>query len=367
MKYTIALFCALLMISCTSEKSNKANIIDNEFLSFIHSVNEKDVLASDVSFPSTIQVPMYIFETRSGNLVFIDGRNWTLYLNDKEGNNIAVAGGAGRGPGEFSQINHAYMTDDDVLHLLDLRLKRVTKYSFQGEEPELLSETNLPKYEEQIKKIFPQPDGHYLGIFENNMNARGGSFQHVVYKLDDNFAQIREMGSYFGGSTMRWKGTFVKADQKPQAIWHFHDNQLYYARSDTFSITRITDDGGEEIISPDSPLRAIPEFNNNAYVQNNLSDHFEYVFNILPDSREIFNETEIIQSYHGFHLSSDTAYFSIFNPVQGPGFILTYNLRTHETAVIRTAPMVDIHEVYENRIRIISHTEGVKEVRSLRF
>lgn len=281
----LKLIILFLLFSCTGESTEE---IENDFIAYIHNINEAKSSQNVVIQDSILQVVMHLFTTNSDRIIVIEGQSWNLRLKDRDGNRIAITGGYGRGPGEFELINHAYLSDDDVLHILDLRLMRITKYSFQGDEPELISVTNLPNYEMRIEKVYPLSEGNYVGIFRKNLRRTAGSFEKVVYKLDENFIKKEVMGSFFGGNMVFNGETYTEDELVAKSVWYFHNDQLYYARSDDFSIIRISDDEEINLIGLDSPLYSIPKFQNDEYIKNNLGDHFEYVFSILPDVKREF-------------------------------------------------------------------------------
>ena len=73
-------------------------------------------------------------------------------------------GGSGRGPGEFTAINHVEITDDH-LYVLDLIQNRVTQYQIAGNTLELL--TTIPIPESAV-------GGQYRSIHQINGKLWGG-------------------------------------------------------------------------------------------------------------------------------------------------------------------------------------------------
>lgn len=364
MKYILCiLLFPYLVISCSQEKSTH---LGNEFLAFIHSIEEVKSSQNIIAKDSNLQVVMHLFTTSSGRIIVVEGQSWNLHLKDKEGNAIAVAGGYGRGPGEFELINHAYLSDDDVLHILDSRLMRVTKYSFHKDQPELMSVTNLPNYEMRLEKFFPLTDGNYVGVFSENLPRTAGSFYNTVYHLDENYEQTKKVNRFFGGEMISLRGSLIVDELSARSVWLFYKDKLFYSRSDSFQVRMVSSEE-DYLIQVDSPLNEIPAFRNDEYIQNNIGIHLENIFSMLPEFKVHFEELETFTYFTQVLIENGTAYFNIFNPVGSPGIILKYNLETSETTFIRTPPMFDLKQVFDNEIFGIDQTKGVNEIVSIRF
>lgn len=365
-KTCLSLFL-LLLASCSPAEQEKSTDITNDFLAYINDLKEHNASHNIITKGDEFRTMMYLSGTRSNRLVFVEGQTWNVHLIDKEGKSIAVTGGGGRGPGEFDLINHAYLSDDDIFHLLDLGLKRVTKYSFRSDEPELLSVTNLPSYEMKIEKIFPLSDGTYIGIFKENIARTAGSFDYILYKLNEHFVQTQEIARLFGGKNMLLND-FPEPDEfRANAAWYFEDDQLYYAQSDTFSIKRIYGEGEHNIIHSSSPLRSAPDYNNDAYIKHYISDQLEYAFSFYPEMKEKFYEVKKLKYFTKFYIKENFIYFNLFNVSDTPGFILRYDLETSKITTVRTPPVFMIHHVFGNEITGISYSGQAKEIMSIEF
>lgn len=78
-------------------------------------------------------LPMHPRRDRHGRYVLVNGRSWDIFLLAADGSLIHKTGGRGKGPGEFTAINHVELTHDNQLYILDMTQDRVTHYNVTRE------------------------------------------------------------------------------------------------------------------------------------------------------------------------------------------------------------------------------------------
>ena len=188
-----------------------------------------------------------------------------------------------------------------------------------------------------------------------------------MYKLDERFVQTQEIARLFGGNNMLLNDFPAPDEFRANAAWYFQDDQLYYAQSNTFSIKRIYGEGEHDIIHSSSPLKNTPDYNNDAYIKQNISEQLEYAFSFYPEMKEKFNQVKNLKYFTKLFIEGNMIYFNLFNISDTPGFILRYDVETSEITTIRTPPVFTIHQVLDHEITGISHSGQAKEIMSIRF
>lgn len=141
LKSSYILFPALIFLaSCTSSQDCR-DCADDVFVGqVIVNMAEAKILNRFV-LPieqHEIYSPMHPRRDQYGRYVLINGRSWDIFLLEADGSLIHKTGGLGKGPGEFTAINHVELTDDNQLYLLDLTQDRITHFSVTLDGMELI-------------------------------------------------------------------------------------------------------------------------------------------------------------------------------------------------------------------------------------
>jgi hypothetical protein len=165
--------------------------------------------------------PEYLFGSISsvvlapyGRVVVGDRTNLTVRIFDAGGQFLRELGRAGEGPGEFRDVAGVWLTSQETVNVLDLRLRRITRFSIDGDDLSI-TETEIAR---------PMHPDHYLGTFSDGsfLVGSGGWFTDEVdpnvFPAGLSFWRIGAEGQYLGtilGLIGRWWYTPTAGARRP--------------------------------------------------------------------------------------------------------------------------------------------------------
>jgi len=181
----------VLFSSCSPSKDSPDRTVDAFTAVVVDGLKEMEI-TNVFELPleqHEIYYPMHTVQDNSGRYILVNGVEWEIILLSSDGELVHRTGGNGRGPGEFTAINHVEITDDNQLYVLDLTQNRVTHFSISDNEIEFVKIISIP---------ISTDSGHYRSIHHINGKFWGvlatSEFNRRFYllELDSLLQPIRE-------------------------------------------------------------------------------------------------------------------------------------------------------------------------------
>lgn len=190
--FEITLTILLITLALTSCKSDSVRSYDGNLDEFYQVLTE-DIDRLDIIFEQTIDVgsldiyiPMHPILDMNGNIILVNGADWTIHQINTSGELLATVGKFGSGPREFRMINSLSMGSENMLYALDAELSRVTVYSVTNsdisfEKSIAFTRNNNSQSNIQISRDFFRRDSLYYGVGISPRPNRGVN----LVKFDD--------------------------------------------------------------------------------------------------------------------------------------------------------------------------------------
>lgn len=140
-KSFLNLFAALIITASCTTSDDCHDCADDAFVGQVIENMAEAKIVTTFSLPiehHDLYTPMHPRRDRHGRYILVNGHDWGVFLLDPDGNLIDKIGGHGKGPGEFTAINHVELTDDNQLYILDLTQDRITHFNVTLDGMELI-------------------------------------------------------------------------------------------------------------------------------------------------------------------------------------------------------------------------------------
>ena len=131
----------LLIVASCARGGDCRDCADDAFVGQVIENMQEAKIESTFNLPieqHDLFTPMHPRRDQHGHYLVINGSDWTVFLLAEDGKFIDKAGGNGKGPGEFTAINHVELTDDNQLYILDMTQDRLTHFNVTSDGLELI-------------------------------------------------------------------------------------------------------------------------------------------------------------------------------------------------------------------------------------
>lgn len=189
-----------------------------------------------------------------GSIVIADALAAQILFFDSLGVLLHVAGGEGRGPGEFVDISYLSIQPADYVHVYDGRQRRLSYFSRTGEFSGAAALTAVPK---PIRVAGRFADGSYFAISDQGLRpARPGS---LISGVSEVFVVSENLDSVYSATTLPG---FLTASFSADGRVGFRvapfSPTVEYAQAENCLFALSTGDGGLSMISGDGQLLQLP-------------------------------------------------------------------------------------------------------------
>jgi hypothetical protein len=130
----------LIVVSC-ARGGGCRDCADDAFVGQVIENSEEATIERSFILPieqHDLFTPMHPRRDRHGHYILVNGADWSVFLLASDGSLVDKAGGSGKGPGEFTAINHVELSDDNQLYILDMTQDRITHFNVRQDGLELV-------------------------------------------------------------------------------------------------------------------------------------------------------------------------------------------------------------------------------------
>jgi hypothetical protein len=256
--------------------------------------------------------PYYLEPVSKGGFVVTTDRSGNrIHLFDETGTHLAVAGGEGRGPGEFLGAIGLHVGQDNHLYALDLRMHRITRFSL--DQNGLNYDTSYsPAYEpgSWLHNIYVTKWGNF-GVVRSMVDHSTGEDTFHLYKLDDTFNQAERLFEMSGNEKMslgEWSHIDHTAGQK--TLWDMDGEWFYHISSHSSVINRYNLRTGESMadIYFDLEERKITD-----ETKHQLMEFASNITSRFPDLRKTMEAVTVLPLYEEFLVLDSAIYLVIYD------------------------------------------------------
>ncbi len=185
-------------------------------------LNEKTVIETDFHIASVLH---FIPVSKNRNII-IDGIQ--VILINENGNELSRIGRRGRGPGEFSLINDAFIDKDGILYVFDASQRRISTFKVENDnfvyQEDFLINSIRDRY--RLRKFFPTTDGYY-GVFKKLSDD-----DYVVVMFNDKFDIVSEKLNFSSEDFPE----VVSYSYTEQITYTYHNSKFYYSDKYTLAV-----------------------------------------------------------------------------------------------------------------------------------
>ncbi|WP_148898225.1 hypothetical protein [Fodinibius salinus] len=116
----------------------------------------------------------------------VDAADQTIVLITKEGKVLSVAGGEGKGPGEFQRIVQLHVGADGRIYCLDMLLFRITVFEVRDKQLQYVESISYENPQNHsLHNVFITDFG-WFGVYNKSKGFQTSENSHVLYRLDKN-------------------------------------------------------------------------------------------------------------------------------------------------------------------------------------
>lgn len=256
--------------------------------------------------------PYLIEPMQGGRYIAVNDRlEQMIHLFDETGTHLSSAGGEGRGPGEFMGSILLHAGPEQKLYALDMRLSRITRFSFQ--QGELTYETTYLVNLEPgswLHNIYVTQWGNF-GVIRSNLDYSTGEEVFHLYKLDDSFnpdERLLEMPGNEKMSLSEWSHIDHMVGSK--TLWDLGGEWFYYVTSHSTTIDRYnlrTGETSSETYFDLADREVTPES------RNQLMEFASNMMNRFPDLRSTMDAVTVLPLFQELMVHDNHIYLIIFN------------------------------------------------------
>jgi hypothetical protein len=357
---TMFITSSFFLFSCTFTGSTQKK---SEFQIFVENLPEREIkelkyIDKDheyVSKPHRMLVDSY------GQMIVVDSEIWEIHLFSAEGEYLTTVGGVGSGPGEFSQINHISLSEENMLHVLDLNMQIVTSYKVQHGNMVLYETMKLQNYMPLwLEQFYESPTQGYLGMFRNfdrNVGKEGMNDTYMFYTLGENLQPKDKIAEVPGSETIKM-GESGFVDENGWGITtkiHYRPEEdiLYYAQTDEIAYSGKAFDSQKEVYGK---AKEYPEFKLTASGYDYLYNNFSFMFETIPEMGELLENLNTLPYFTSLHVTDSAIYWDLFETGWDSLYILGLDRQTEELFTIKVPSIsengstIDIEDVVQNKI-----------------
>lgn len=195
--------------------------------------------------PGTAQVyePNFLVTTGECKEIIVKDRSdLTLQLMDEQGKVLSVAGGEGRGPGEFQSIISLHFGYDDRLYVIDSLSLRITIYEIENGE---LSQIESVSYENPpehfLSSVYITEFGNF-GVFNQSKGFFTPENQYLLYRLSDDFSPVEQLLEIPGHERQKTENPeftlFTPHQFLSNTLWGSDQHWFYYTTTKSAAVNR---------------------------------------------------------------------------------------------------------------------------------
>lgn len=115
--------------------------------------------------------PETIFTDSEGNIYITDSKSLKIWVFDDKGNYLKSIGNEGKGPGEFLELNLAFINNRDEIYVPDPMQFRVTKFNTNGDVLNTIS-TSRAQDINFFRQVLPLDTNRFLVLYYKSGEGR---------------------------------------------------------------------------------------------------------------------------------------------------------------------------------------------------
>jgi hypothetical protein len=326
-------FLSLIIQSCVEDKASSIQVENSFEGKIIDRFSEIDVSINRIEdtskhlFPiSLLKIPDHSF------LVIADYYETKIQLQDCNGSIYYVAGGKGKGPGEFESINQLHIGYDKHLYVLDLQLKRINTFEIANKKLTYSSTISLESDPTLYLQGIHVTEWGNFGLYHYRNMTQKSETQFLLYRLGHNFNPIEKLLTIPGDEQIEIvPNLFTDNFFGKRTLWDFDGKWFYYISSynkeiKTFNLK--TGKTGEPI------LLDLPERVNNPTALQNIKQHLNFI------NEDVYwkdlESRKTLPLFRNISVLDEQLYLSLFFPKSEHEIFLYKDLKSNSIKFLKT-------------------------------
>lgn len=350
----------LLLSSCSFDHSSDNEHIDPYIYSLLDSLAQSNVAQTTITLPDDIIQPNAVELINNGNNIIVSdfAKNQLFYLKS-DGEILSVAGGSGRGPGEYELLTRMTLGNDHRIYVHDGILRRITVYEIADSEFRLLDTQSyetpdiLTLYEVYITK-----DGTF-GLYNESGGFEKPENRNLLYRLDENYSPVEQILAFPGderyGMDVGGFWMYAPHDYTNEYQW-IQDEHLFFYVNNYDALIRMYDlktDENTVLIETN-----LPERPNNEYFLTAADSAYD--FDSDKDYWEVLENHEFLPVISGVWADSSNIVLGIVAAPGDEAVMLLLDRVKSEWSYFKLPPGSGFATLYENAFYSIKMDEEGK-------
>ena len=311
---TLKLIVLLILLSqiqsCENKKTSKTN--EDPFVEGIKdsfpelTIESRDYIESSEKEPFKVTVT-----SDSTHLVVADRASYVIQLFNQTGTEeLSKVGGEGRGPAEFNTISQIHIGHNEALYVLDILLKRITKFHIKNNELRYVTTFNLESAQNlSLRNVFVTKHGNF-GVYLRIDNYENRKESFHLYKLDTEFRPDRHLLEMSGNEKLKLgKAIYVNKLLGQKTFWDLQGSWFYYVNSYTPLIKKYNLSTAER---EEKKYFSLADRTNSEQRKKVLKDRMSAAIKRYPAIGEEIEESSVIPKFDNFQVRENQLFFSVY-------------------------------------------------------
>lgn len=338
--------------SCAMRGTDSLNDFD-VFLSKRDNIAINHVLKYE-SKDNPIFTPLNMVVDSEGRAVIVDASSWTIHLISDNGEHLDVAGGYGKGPGEFIQINQIHIGVSGELYVYDPKSGTSTTYTISDSGLNFEDEFTLTEFKNlSLKSLYEVNEG-YIGVYKEYGNAPvDGKSNFKVFKLGEDFQILELLFEMVGNETYDYRGMQRESPLGQKTVWAIWGTDFYYSHTDDFSVNLVDIHDGTRkyFMKSNIPKSQMGEVEIE-YFTSELTPYLQ----LDPTFADNIKQGKVLPYFQNFIVTDEHFFFSLFETSSDPKPVLRINRESGNIDKISVPDYFNLYGVHENKLYGISYT-----------